>query len=484
MYFFLFCIVTLVLMWFITHLHNIYNHLKEFPAPPIVPVLGHVFDYVDPKKALSILTNNLVNHGGVIRQYIGPRKPSLATANRDFLQFLCRHSKYIGKAKYYRYLKPWLGEGLLTSDGHQWLSRRKALTSSFTQSGVLRNFVGVFEEKSDQLIKEINDLSSDKANVHLIMKRFTLDVFCETAMRVSLSSLANSADSNYAISIESVCEVIQNRMTSFMKNFDFFFQFSSDCTREKKNLAVIDGMLHKIIKAKHQERRQIGNAKERKDMLDLMMEVDIEGKTLSSSELRAHVNSFTFAGYDTTSSAMSLVLYEIAENPSIQEKLLEEQMQIFSGKLNNASVTYEILHKMAYLDMVIKETLRLHTIVPCIGKRATKDLQYGNLPELIHAFHHNPNYFPEPDKFNPERFADETKIDPFAYIPFGVKPRQCLGKEFAMLEMKCALSKIIRNFQVVKVPDFQLDLRTKLVLFSANGIWVGFKKRIVTDENV
>lgn len=68
-------------------------------------------------EGLSILTNNLINHGGVIRQYIGPQKPSLVTANRDFLQFLCRHSKYIGKAKFYRYLKPWLGEGLLTSDG-------------------------------------------------------------------------------------------------------------------------------------------------------------------------------------------------------------------------------------------------------------------------------------------------------------------------------------------------------------------------------
>lgn len=114
-------------------------------------------------------------------------------------------------------------------------------------------------------------------------------------MGVSLGSLANSTDSNYASSIESVCEVIQNRMTSFVKSFDVFFQLSHDFVKQEENLAVIDTMLHKIIKAKQKEKRQIGNVKERKDLLDLMMEVEIEGKKMSSSELRAHINSFTFA---------------------------------------------------------------------------------------------------------------------------------------------------------------------------------------------
>lgn len=67
--------------------------------------------------AINKLTNNVVEYGGTIRQFVGPRKPSLMTANKEFLEFLCNNSKYLSKAKFYRYMKPWLGEGLITSDG-------------------------------------------------------------------------------------------------------------------------------------------------------------------------------------------------------------------------------------------------------------------------------------------------------------------------------------------------------------------------------
>lgn len=151
---------------------------------------------------------------------------------------------------------------------------------------------------------------------------------------------------------------------------------------------------------------------------------------------------------------MSLTLYEIAGHPEVQEKLYQEQKHIFGNHLSKVIISKEKLQQMHYLDMVIQETLRLHTIVPYIGKRVTKDLLYGisqltsclidsikffaenqlipamlNIGVLIYGFHHNLDYFPDPERFNPDRFDKANKIDEYTYIPFGVKPRQCLGMQ-------------------------------------------------------
>lgn len=173
------------------------------------------------------------------------------------------------------------------------------------------SFVEIFERKADILIGLLDKLQNDHINLHPIMKRFTIDVICgklgwitwyyeiikcrilETAMGVSLDSQLDSIDSGYAKNIENICEVILARMTSFFKNFDFFFKFSKDCVKEKQCLAVIDDMLETIISKKKEERNR--NKKTKKDMLDLLMEMEIDGKSLSSDDLREEINTLTFA---------------------------------------------------------------------------------------------------------------------------------------------------------------------------------------------
>ncbi|CAG9762996.1 unnamed protein product [Ceutorhynchus assimilis] len=481
MYFWLTPILVFALLGLLVRLYIIYTHLNGFPVPPFVPILGHLHYYLDPHNSLSYLTSNLIKHGGVIRQFIGPRKPSLAIGNKEFLQFMCTNNKYVCKAKYYDFMKSWLGEGLITSDGPKWLARRKALTASFTQTSVLKSFVQTFEEKGDILVTILGKLQNRNINIHPIMKRFTLDIIYETAMGLKLDSQSTTKDSAYAKAIETICTSIQERMFSYLKQFQFFYQFTETCEKERRGLAIVDWALHKIIEKKRESKEKTD---QHKSMLDLLLEIDIDGKVLSIDDIREEINTFLFAGYDTSSSAMSLALYQIAQNPEIQEKLYQEQLDIFKDELK-PQVTYDKLQEMVYLEMVIKETLRMHTIVPCIGKKITKDLIYDGklLPEnlnfnvCIHAFHHNPAYFPEPEKFLPERFANKTNIKKFTYMPFGVKPRQCLGKNFAMLEMKSALSKLVRNFTFTQVPGHQLKLVPKLVLFSTSGIGVRLKKR-------
>lgn len=150
---------------------------------------------------------------------------------------------------------------------------------------------------------------------------------------------------------------------------------------------------------------------------------------------------FFLAGFETTATVMTFLAYEVCVNPDVQQKLYEEIVEIESN-LNGKRINYETLQKMKYLDQVVSECLRKWT-TPLTDRMCVKeyDCEYGDGAEFrfekgvtfwipIYGIHHDPNYFPEPEKFDPERFSDENKhnIVPGTYMPFGVGPRNCIGK--------------------------------------------------------
>ncbi|XP_030766595.1 cytochrome P450 4d1-like isoform X2 [Sitophilus oryzae] len=471
---------------FLIHLFRIYTYLNEFPTPSFTPIIGHVFDYSNPS-TLETITKNVIKCGGIMRQYLGPQHPFLVVADKDFLEFTCKNNRYISKGSHYNYIKPWLGEGLVTSNGEKWKQRRRALSTKFSQTSLLQNFLDIFNQKSDILLSVLDKYHNKDVNLQPIMKRFTFDIICETAMGICLNQQSQTTNTEYAASVETLCDIYYNRMSSYLMRYDFFYQRSDEIVREKKALAVIDDILEKILNLKSEVKKSSGeNDATTNDFLDLLLNVEIDGKRLNKDDIREEVNTFILAGYDTSSTALSLILYKIAEHPDIQKKLLEEQKEVLKEDFKKLHVSFENLHKMPYLDMVIKETLRMHAIIPMSGRRLEKDgLKYDNinLPSTVnfsifmHGFHHNPEYFPEPEKFRPERFSSNEKIDKFTYMPFGVKPRQCLGKNFAMLELKSAISKILRTYQLINISEHQLDLKPKLLLYSATGICIKIRKR-------
>lgn len=152
------------------------------------------------------------------------------------------------------------------------------------------------------------------------------------------------------------------------------------------------------------------------------------------------------------------------------------------------------LREMRYLEMCIKETLRLYPSVPLMARKVTEDIQCGKhvLPAgsevfiLPYATHRLPHIYPEPDKFLPERFTPEQceKRNPYAYLPFSAGPRNCIGHKFAILEMKTMISKVLRNYQLMPIPGkttiepiFRITVRAK------GGLWVRLQPRNNNNNN-
>uniref|UniRef100_UPI00398F18C7 cytochrome P450 4T8 isoform X2 n=1 Tax=Pristiophorus japonicus TaxID=55135 RepID=UPI00398F18C7 len=227
------------------------------------------------------------------------------------------------------------------------------------------------------------------------------------------------------------------------------------------------------------------NDKRYLDFLDILLcAKDEDEKGLSDEEIRAEVDTFMFEGHDTTASGISWLLYCLAQHPEHQQKCREEIQELME---EHKQIEWELLSKMPYITMCIKESLRLFPPVPGISRRLTKPLTFFDgrkLPEgclvgvSIYCIHMNSMIWDNPEVFDPLRFSPENSMNrnPHAFIPFSAGPRNCIGQHFAMNEMKVAVALILSRFEL-EIDETKRPLKIpELVLRSKNGIYLKIKK--------
>ncbi|XP_064612066.1 cytochrome P450 3A24-like [Liolophura sinensis] len=210
-----------------------------------------------------------------------------------------------------------------------------------------------------------------------------------------------------------------------------------------------------------------------------------KGKGLSDSEILAACILFFSAGYDTTATTLTHALYHLALNPDVQDKLIDEIDEHFPpGKLP----AYETVGELQYLDMVIMEVLRINPPAARVDRVCKRDTEIrglyipaGTVVGLpIYTIHHDAEYWPDPDVFDPERFSPENKKThhPLQWIPFGYGPRNCIGMRLAILEMKLALIHLMKSFR------FKTNSKTKPLKFGSTFLLTNTKDGVwVTPEN-
>lgn len=193
------------------------------------------------------------------------------------------------------------------------------------------------------------------------------------------------------------------------------------------------------------------------------------------------------AQHDTTTSTTQLFLFLMAKNPTVQEKLYQE---IKACVLDTGeAISIRLINSLPYLDMCVKESLRIFPPLAGVGKLTDMALESGKtkipagdtMMVMFRLNHMNPKYFPEPEKFIPERFSDAVSIEqrnPYAYTPFSFGLRNCVGQRFAVLEMKTILINVLSKFKVeLGDPGFVPDLDYTGVVKSRNGMPLKFIKR-------
>ncbi|KAF5277787.1 hypothetical protein FQR65_LT03767 [Abscondita terminalis] len=483
-------IVVVIIWWYVIYLRS-EKHLSKFPGPSNLPLIGALHHFGSSEDFIS-------NYTSIINKYKGPVKlmlgfhPTLVLSDAKSLEFVLSSNSILQKSHEYQFFHSWLGTGLLTSFGAKWRNHRKLLTPAF-HFQILEKFIEVFDNQTNILIKKLEKEISKEIDVLPLLKLHTLDVICEAAMNTSINAQMDP-DSNYVKSVREISRIGLERSYSY-KMFDILFRFSEDYHKEKEALKHLHGLSNSVIKNRREElQKQISNGvtittelgtKKRIAFLDLLLTSTVDGKPLTNEDIRSEVDTFMFAGHDTTTSTIGFTLYALAKHQEIQDKVYEEVREVLGTA--NTELSYENLQQLKYLEQVIKEVLRFYSTVPAISRMVTEDTVYDGktipkgtvLQLMIYQLHHDPELFTNPEVFDPERFNAENskQISLYSYVPFSAGPRNCIGQRFAMLEIKATVSKILQKFKLLTVIGHEPVLVVHAVTTSGNGLPVRLEKR-------
>ena len=246
-------------------------------------------------------------------------------------------------------------------------------------------------------------------------------------------------------------------------------------------------MIQNANKTSNDEDKSLG-IKEKKAFLDYLLEENIKNENVIDEKgIQEEVDTFMFEGHDTTAVSIVWALYLLGLNKTAQNKVHEELDSIF-GDDHDRQITTEDISKLKYLECCIKESMRIIPTVFMVGRQVINNLKIGeyNIPKGttvnidFYSLHHDPQQFPQPEKYIPERFLPEnsSKRHPFAFVPFSAGPRNCIGQKFAFHEMKIILADILRNFQIKSLdPIDKIVYKVELVVRPKVPIRIQFIKR-------
>lgn len=474
---------------FMRYLPNIIQFLRirKFAATIPGPSIGELIENAKKGQILAWLNTLYKKHGPVFRIWFGKDLMVFFSDPEDVRQILS-NNKLLRKSKNYELVEVWLGKGLLTSANEAWQRRRKLLTPAF-HFRILSEFKEPMEDNCQILISKLREKANgEQFDIYPYITLFALDAILETAMGIKKNAQMQS-ESEYVKAVQTICRVMHKQSFSFWQRFELLYRFTDSYKERSEALKVLHGETNRVIKLRRQmlqdtnihnmadaEKSDDVGGKRRLAFLDMLLISQLEGGSLTDREIREEVDTFLFEGHDTTSSAIAFCIYLLSQHEQEQQRAYEEAVAM-QGREKES---------MRYLEAVIKETLRIYPSVPFYSRKVQEDLQVGNLTvpkgasvsTLAYMVHRDEKNYPEPEKFNPERFlVTDKELHPFAFVAFSAGPRNCIGQKFAMLELKLSLSSLLRSYEFLPVKDFVPNPLAELVMKSGNGIQIRMRPR-------
>nr|XP_025848050.1 cytochrome P450 4A11-like [Vulpes vulpes] len=451
--------------------------VQQFPSPPSHWLFGHKQE-LQKEDELQLLLKWIEDFPCAFSRWIWGTEAEIMIYDPDYMKLILGRSDPKSDGSY-RLMAPWIGYGLLLLNGETWFQHRRMLTPAFHYD-ILKPYVRLMADSVQVML-----VSRTLPHLHTHTHSTVPKVHSQTAVPFR-NPLANSQ--SYIQAIRDLNNLVFARMRNVFYQKDFFYWLTSEGRRNHKACQLAHQHTDRVIKRRKAQLQEEGELekirnKRHLDFLDILLLAKMEnGRGLSDKDLRAEVDTFMFEGHDTTASGISWILYALATHREHQQRCREEIQSLLG---DGASITWEHLDQMPYTTMCIKEALRLYPPVPGVGRELSKPITFpdgrslpkGFLVSLsFYALHHNPNVWPNPEVFDPSRFAPGVSRHSHAFLLFSGGSRNCIGQHFAMNELKVVVALTLLRFELAPDP-FRIPVPTpKIVLMSKNGIHLHLRK--------
>ncbi|XP_062552482.1 probable cytochrome P450 6a13 [Armigeres subalbatus] len=483
--------VTLAVLW----VRKRYSYWKErgipysepsFPAGNI-PGMGRTKHF---SALMQHCYNDLKGKGPIGGMFFFINPVALAMDLDMIKNVLVKDFQYFhDRSVYYNEKDDPLSAHLLAIEGTKWKNLRAKLTPTFSSGKMKMMFptiIGVAEEFQKLMKTEMS--KNDEIEMKEILARFTTDVIGNCAFGLECNSL-HDPEAEFRRMGRKIFSVPGGLLRVFIAQ-----QFRSIALSLR--IVLTDKEVSKFFigavkdTVKYREENKI----ERNDFMSLLMKLKnaepLEDGNVSKmdpltvEQIAAQAFVFFLAGFETSSTAMSYCLYELAHNIDLQNKA---RKCVTDAIKKHGSMTYEAIQDMPYIDQCINESLRKYPPVSNLARKVTKDYKLPNSDVVlqkgstlivpVYAIHHDPEYYPDPERFDPDRFAPDqvAKRHPYTFLPFGEGPRICIGMRFGVMQARVGLAYLLKDFKFTlsnRTPvPLKISPRT-LILTSEGGLWL------------
>ncbi|XP_035824431.1 cytochrome P450 3A29 [Aplysia californica] len=449
------CLLLVVFYWYCNGFFNVWEQLGV-PGPKPWPILLHLPELrngVD--QALKKWESEYGRTYGL--QSIISRRPTLVTTDTKLLNhiFVKDFDNFVNRASPAFFTKTTALRSLFFYGGSDWRRTRHVMSPMFT-GGKLKIMMYHANNSAATLVNLIKRIKAKGELVPLkkFMAKYTSDVIAKSGFGVKAEAVSD-VDNEFFDNINKFVS-LGSTSQQFFRLIGMYFPFISkiglhffenaDIINPKAD-AYFAELANNAIAMKREQKSE-----KARDMLDLLLHSETPHTAAGPNE-----KSLTTKEIVATSSTLRSLLYLLARNQDIQDKVIQEIDTVLDGR---TEPEYEDLTNLKYTEQVIKEAIRLFPPVPAVTREALETKTYDGvtIPKgscvfvRINRILRDPEYWSEPDKFNPDRFAPdvEHKAGAVAYLAFGFGPRICIGKRLAILELKVALSQLLSNFRFVQ----------------------------------
>jgi len=430
---------------------------------------------------VHILAKYSEAYGDTFRFYLGGIKEAIVTIDPAVIQHVLKTNaeNYHKSEIQVKRMGHFLGKGLLTTHGEPWKTQRRLIQKGFDRKQLDALAIIMQDSLEDSLRDFDTQIRSGPVDIYPQLMRIT---FAMVARSLFGARLKNEDIDLVSHTICTVQEFIVRQ--TLQPYLNPWFAVSGELRRHEEMRTRADAVLLEYIKKRRNEAPG-------QDLLQTLMDARYtDGEGMTDELILSESMQLLVAGHETSSNALSWLLYLLSSRPDCLERVRQE----FEDALGDAPLGHADLPKFVFATQVIQEALRLYPPFWMVDREAIADDRVGDvvIPAgsmvIVHVYgaHHSAKHWPDPETFDTDRFLKGTEKErvPFTYLPFGGGPRTCIGNHYAMLQILMILSDLLRRYDFQTVPGQTIEARPMVILRPKHGIRMTFTSTTSATSNL